>query len=82
MNKVLFRNDINKVTFEGSLKSVKKEIDACATYYALKNIDIVIGRDFIQDRKVYFIYDLNKGFSKLELETIVENYLKGEFNEV
>lgn len=82
MKKILFRDNINKITFEGDANYIKSQIACTRAELDLDGIEYVGGRDFVGDRVVYFIYNANEGFSKLELETIVDNYLKGEFNEV
>ena len=82
MNKVLLRDNIEKFTCSGDLKSIKDEIKDLVELHKKQNIPIVVGRDFIQDRTVYFIYAIEEGFSVLELEQQVDNFLQGKFNEV
>lgn len=82
MEKILFRDNINKITFEGDVNYIKSQIACTKAELDLDGIEYVVGRDFIQDRVVYFIYNANEGFSKLELEQQVDNYLQDKFNEV
>ena len=75
MIRTLFVDTIKEVIYEGEDTFIKNQIECAKANYQRDNINFVFGKDYLFNRNVYFIYDIEKGFSKIELEEKVENYL-------
>ena len=76
METTIFVDTIKGAIYEGINTFINNQINCSKANCQRNNIQFVFGRDYLFDKNVYFIYDIEKGFSKFELENELEDYFK------
>ena len=77
-NEILVNYITGEIIETSYTNTMKEIIEDYKNEYHNKGLNIVVGRDYLVDHTIWFIYDIDykRSCSRLDLEEKVTNYLK------
>jgi len=77
MKEYLFVDTIQEIIYSNALLSpIKNQIECSKNNYTRKGLNVVVGRTFYNGLVVYFIYNIEEGLNRANLENFVDIHIQ------